>query len=183
MFKRFRVAQKEAKEGQFKAPKIRKTMEVCTHTKEHEPIDKIFFLASIPQKRKTFYRKILDLQQSEVDKNIYMIADALLHGLLEDSLVDKLFYAVLGRLACSEKASSIKGICVDYLIAQLSIDKSYKSYAEYLIRNFGETVAERKADLLGCSLDPELRRRIAGLRDPESVRRYRSSDLIYYTRC
>ena len=182
MFKRFKVAQKEAKESKFKEPKIKKTMEMHTHTKEHDIIDKIFFLAHIPQKRKTLYRKMLDLPQSEVEKNIYMLTDILLHGLLEDTLIDKLFYTVLSRLIRSEKAYSIKGICVDYLIAQLSVDKSYRSYAEYLIRNFGEAVSERRDDILEYVLDTELRKRITCLKRPECFRRYSISDSIYYTR-
>lgn len=182
MFKRFRTAKEEAKRSKFKEPKVRKCKEVHTHTKEHTQIDKIFLLASLPKKRKTMYRMVMELPPPELDRNIYILANVLLNALLEDSAIDKLFYSALGRLLRSPKAHAIKGICIDYLIAQLSIDRKYLSYAEYLIRNHSNVIADRKNEVAQHTLDEGLKRRVLSLREPKGTKLFDAADCIYFTR-
>ncbi|KAI4292508.1 hypothetical protein PAPHI01_1782 [Pancytospora philotis] len=107
MFRRAKLAEKLARENKFKEPKVRKCKEIVTHAKERNDVERIFALASFPKKRQALYRTVVGLPQTELDQNIYMLADIVLRCLLEDSVIDKLFYTALGRLLRSARGAAI----------------------------------------------------------------------------
>lgn len=150
-------------------PKIGHTREIKTHLREKSDLEKIFFGFKHNLKRKTVYKMILSLPQDILDKNIYIITSNLLEGFLQDRNIEKMFYTVLSRIVKSKKAFSIKNLCFDYLIAQLNLDRDYKDFAQFLVRQFKDVFVARRDDILPFLDDCDLKNTIINLKDNCSI--------------
>lgn len=184
MFKRFKALEAEAKAVKFASPKIRKIHEISTHDKVHDCTEQILSIANLPQKRTTFFRKIIQIPATELDRSIYLIATALLNTLMVDSAIDKLFYTALGRILRSDRSEVVRPLCAEYLVAQLSTSKDYTTFIEFLLRHHSEVISPRKLDILSlvASQHPQLHRRVAAVKISQIEKCYGADEVIYYTR-
>ncbi|KAI5149226.1 hypothetical protein ENBRE01_0776 [Enteropsectra breve] len=181
MFKRLKIAKKEEKENTFKSPKIKKINIAVGHEKENSTMEKVFALASIPMKRATLFRFILQISNEEIEKNIYMIAEVVLNTLLEDINIHKNFYAILRRLIASPSSGCLEELFAKYLIAQLRIDKNYLSFAEWLFRNASNTFRRRKQEIEGA-LPPSLADAVRNLKCKRKEKTFAFGTTLYITR-
>lgn len=182
MFKKAKARKSEDRENVFQKPKVKASREIRTHAKERAPIEKIFYTFNLRLKRKTVFRMILDLPQRELDRNLYMISDMMLKTILEDRVVDRLFFAAFSRLVKSRKAYAIKNLCIDYLKAQLNFDKRYLDLAEFLVRHFKDAIVDRREEILGVVEDAGLKKTILSLKYHSPGVTLAVKQPIYFTR-
>lgn len=178
MFKRTNIID----ENQFKKPTVKKVKEIKTHLKEKNEIEKIFYCCSIQNKRKTVFRMILNLSNDELDKNSYMLMEKLLNIFVADSSIDKLFYVVFSKLLKIKNTSSIKKLCIDHLKAQLSCDKNYHTFLEFLIRHFKNVIVENKNEILNYITDDDIKQKVLKLQVDNKILRINSTDLFTFIR-
>lgn len=153
----------------FKQPKIQATKEIKTHLRERTTTEKLLYLFTLPNKQKTTYRMILTMPQNELEKSIYIITEKLLNTLITDKKIDKTFYSALSRIFKISKADALKKLCVDYLRAQMSYDKQYTTFLEFLLRHFKDAIVEHKEEIASFLEDKELKIRILALKRAESI--------------
>ncbi|KAI5173336.1 hypothetical protein PAEPH01_1902 [Pancytospora epiphaga] len=182
MFKKQRIAKEEAKEAKFKEPTVKRCKKKDTHTGEHSDITRITLLSRIPARRKTFYRSIVELTEKSLDQNIYIICGLLFQTMLDDRNIEKLFYTALGRILRSSSSESVNSLCVDYLIAQLAMDRAYTTLLEYFLRHCSGALVPRKTALMELVDDPRLQRSLQKLTPPEVRCKLLHTDSIYYVR-
>lgn len=178
MFKRT----KQANEDVFKEPRLRATREIKTHLREKTDVEKIFHLFSIPNKRRTAFRMILNLKQSELEKNAYMLAENLLRTLITDKCIDKLLYMALSRISRSKNTQSMRKLCIDHLKAQMSCDRSYSTFLAFLIRYFKSAVANNKVEIAEFVCDESLKSKVLSLHEKMPSTRISFNDAFYYIR-
>lgn len=166
----------------FKRPKIKESREIKTHTRARTDMEKIYSMFSIPNKRKTVFRMILSLPQTELDKNIYMLAEQLLKTLVSDRNIDKLLYSAFSRLIKSRNSMAIEKLSIGYLKAQMSYDKNYTTFLEFLIRHFKGAVVRSKTEIADFIEDTSFKTRILALEEKRSVEKIKYSDRFYYLR-
>lgn len=180
MFKRTKLNNKD--ESAFSKPILKKSREIKTHTKEKTNFEKIFYNSTLNLKRKTMFRMVLELSKDEIDSNIYLLTDIILKTLIVDDTVDTLFYKALSRIVESKKSSAIRDLCIDYLKAQLSSDQNYLGYAEFIIRNFKDSIIKRREEIFNIVKNDSLKQKIHGLKMPNQRKICDSSDSIYFLR-
>lgn len=173
---------KRAKEEIFQKPRIKTSREVRTHQRERTPVERMFYMLGHHLRRKAALRMVLSLPQHEIDKNIYMISEMMLRAVVEEGVVDRMFFAALGRLVQSRKACAIKDLCMDYLEAQLNLDKQYLGLAVFLVRHFKDAVVSRRDGILGIVEDPCLREVVSRLEVHRPVVTLSACDPIYFIR-
>lgn len=179
----FKKTKRPEREEAFKKPKLRETREIKTHLKERTPIERIFYLFPIQNKRKAVFRMILGLEQSELDKNVYMLAESLLQTLLIDEGIEKLFYAAFGRIIRSTHSQALNELCYSYVKAQMSYDRGYTTFLEFLIRHFRTALAGHEAELGELVIDEALKHKLLSLRPKDAFQKLSCNELFYYTRC
>lgn len=182
MFKRTKANKSEDRESVFLKPKVKPSREIKTHLKERTPIERIFYTFNHHLKRKTVFRMILGLPQQELDRNLYMISDMMLKTMLEDRIIDRMFFVVFNRLIQSRKAYAIKDLCIDYLKAQLSSDRQYLDFAEFLIRHFKDAIVGRREEVLSVVEDINLKKVISNLKWRRPCTMVPAENLIYFIR-
>lgn len=177
-----RKSKEEEIDNKFKEPKIKHSREIKTHLRERTEVEKIFYLINNPIKRKTVFRMILALPQSEVNKNLYMIADMVLNTLIQDKNIDNTFYSVLSRLFKSENSQCLNSMCSKYLKAQLSFDPNYYTFLEYLIRHFKSTIANDKESIANYIEDKKLKERVLSVENNTKIVSLDYKNSFYYLR-
>ncbi|ELA40851.1 uncharacterized protein VICG_02111 [Vittaforma corneae ATCC 50505] len=178
MFKRA----KQVDENVFKQPRLKATHEVKTHLRERTETEKIYHLFSAPNKRKTVFRMILSLKQSELEKNVYMLAENLLGTLIADKSIDRLFYMAFSRLLKTGSTSSMKKLCADHLKAQMCSDRSYSTFLEFLMRHFKSAIADNKNEIAEFVDDKSLKSKVLSLKEKTPSTRVSFNEAFYYTR-
>lgn len=172
----------------FKEPQIKASREIKTHIKERTEIEKIFYVLTT-QKRRTAFRQIIELPTSEVQKNVYMLLEALLKTLIADRSIDKLFYTCFAKIIRIHTSnhdirneSNIKKLIVDYLIAQLVCDCEYLDFLEFLMRHFKDIVIDSKNKITDILKDEKMKKRISSLKTEPNHPRIKSTEAFYFTR-
>lgn len=178
----FKPMFKRDKEEVFQKPRMKPAREIRTHLRERTAIERVFYVLSHHLKRKTALRMVLGLPQQEMDKNIYMISDMMLRAVLDDGVVDRMFFAAFSRLVQSRNANAIKDLCMDYLKAQLSLDKQYLDLARFFARHFKDAVVSRRDEILDVVEDRGIREMISRLEHHVPAAVLSSSDPIYFIR-
>ncbi|KAM0680942.1 hypothetical protein GINT2_000746 [Glugoides intestinalis] len=169
-------------ENTFKQPKIQATKEIKTHLRERTTTEKLLYLFTVPNKQKTIYRMVLTMPHSDLEKSIYIITEKLLSTLITDKRIDKTFYSALSRIFKISKADVLKKLCVDYLRAQMSYDKQYTTFLEFLLRHFKDAIVEHREEIASFVDDKELKARILALKRTESVQSINYKEPYYLLR-
>lgn len=173
---------KRAKEEVFQKPRVKTAREIRTHLRERTPVERVLYMLGHHLRRKTALRMVLSLPQHEIDKNIYMISEMMLRAVVDEGVVDGMFFAAFCRLVQSRKAGAIKDLCMDYLKAQLNIDRQYLGLARFLVRHFKDAVVSRRDEILDIVEDPGLREVISHLEVQRPAVALTARDPIYFIR-
>jgi len=179
MFKRVKQTKNDEV---FKQPSVKHSMEIKTHLREKTDIEKIYHMFSIPSKRKSVFRMILSLPQPELDRNLYMLTEQLLKTLVMDINIDRLLYSALSRLFKSKNSTAVEGLCVGYLKAQMSYDKYYYTFIEFIIRHFKTAIVRSKQEIAQFVVDAGLKKRILALEEKARFDKVKYEEPFYYVR-
>lgn len=170
-FKKFRIQRTKEKEKAKEKPKTRKVQEIHTHGKEHSEVEKIFYCLSIPNRRKTAYRKIIDLEEAELERNIILVSERLLEATVSFESIDKLFYLALRRILSLRNSVAMHGLLVQYFIASVLCGSQCDELGLFLIKHAPATLIRNRDSILPVLPQGELKTRLQGL---EAVRPFSS---------
>ncbi|AFM98707.1 hypothetical protein EHEL_080010 [Encephalitozoon hellem ATCC 50504] len=164
LFKKFRIEKANERKKAKEKPKIKKTQEIKSHVKERSEIEKIFCCLDVSYRRKTGYRKIIALEEAELERNIFLISEKVLEVVVTFETVDSLFYSVLKRMVCLKNSISIHTLLIDYFLGSILCGVNYEKFGNFLLKHLPQLLSDNKTRILQIIPNGELKENISRLR-------------------
>ncbi|KAH9410945.1 hypothetical protein HK407_09g13580 [Ordospora pajunii] len=164
VFKKFRLQKAKERRIGRERPRIGKLREIASHRKEHDSVEKIFYCLSVSGRRRMAYRRILDLDELELQKNIFLVSEKILGTVVSFDPIDKLFYPVMKRILGLKNSSAIHGMLIDYFTASILCSVKYQEFGMFLLRHAPQLLFSNKDRIAGILPNGELRAGIEGLK-------------------
>ncbi|KMV65537.1 hypothetical protein M970_080060 [Encephalitozoon cuniculi EcunIII-L] len=164
LFKKFRIEKANERKKAKEKPKIKKTQEIRSHIRERSEIEKIFCCLDVSYRRRTGYRKIIGLNEAELEKNIFLVLEKVLEVVVTFDPVDSLFYSVLKRVLRLRNSVSIHPLLIDYFFASVLCGASYEDFGFFLLKNSPQLLVSSKDKILARLPDGELKSKISELK-------------------
>ncbi|ADM11938.1 uncharacterized protein Eint_080010 [Encephalitozoon intestinalis ATCC 50506] len=164
LFKKFRIEKANERKKSKEKPKIRKTQEIKSHLKERSEIEKIFWCLDVSSKRKIGYRKIIGLDESELERNVLLVLEKVLEIVVTFDPVDDLFYSVLKRLIHLKNSASTHSTLIDYFLASILCGVNYEKFGCFLFRYLPQLLLDNRDRILSKIPDSELKKKISALK-------------------
>lgn len=164
LFKKFRIERTNERKKAKEKPKIKKIQEIKSHIKERSETEKIFYCLDVSHRRKTGYRKILALDEVELERNIFLILEKVLEVVVTFDIVDSLFYSVLKRMVYLKNSTSIHTLLVDYFLSSILCGVNYEKFGCFLLKHLPQLLSSNKDRILPVIPDGELKESISKLK-------------------
>ncbi|AFN83424.1 hypothetical protein EROM_080010 [Encephalitozoon romaleae SJ-2008] len=164
LFKKFRIEKANERKKAKEKPKIKKTQEIRSHTKERSETEKIFCCLDVSYRRKTGYRKILVLDEVELERNIFLILEKVLEVVVTFDIVDSLFYSVLKRIVYLKNSVSIHTLLIDYFLGSILCGVNYEKFGCFLLKHLPQLLSSSKGRILPIIPNGELKESISKLK-------------------
>lgn len=160
-FKKFKLQKKKKIENEKQLPKIRDLKVPQTHI-NRSLIDTVVIL--LHTKQNTGLRKILDLPQSVIDKNIYILTSKVLEISLKDNYSNDLCFKILKKLVRNELNVYLHDLLFKYLEVSILSNRNYKKLFFTCKENCCDIIVNNKERLLEIVEDNDIKQKINGLK-------------------
>lgn len=168
LFKKFRI--KQGREKEAVKPKIRKIQEISTHRREHSEIEKILYCLCASGRKQTGYRKIIDGEEGELEKNIFLVSERLMEVSVSFGVMDKLFYSALRKMLSLRNSAAIHKLISDYFLGCILCGAEYSELGLFLAKHAPGVFTHNRDGILSNIGSGELHKKILELK----YRPYRS---------
>ncbi|KAM0671189.1 hypothetical protein CWI42_090030 [Ordospora colligata] len=164
VFKKFRLQKAKERRVKNDKPRVGKLQEIISHKKEHDDVEKIFYCLNVSGRRRMAYRRILDLDEIELQKNIFIVSEKILDVVVNFDPIDKLFYPAFKRILGLKNSYAIHGLLIDYFIASILSSVKHQEFGMFLLKQVPQLLFNNKGRITDSLPNGELKSKIESLK-------------------